>query len=425
MEGRRRGEPRGARRCRPHALSGLTLALALASAWLMSGRALAGDGAQAQAATQAATQAVPPAQATPAVRGGEGYTVHGRGAPLLVLQAGLGDGQESWAPLLPALSARHAVVALDRPGYGRVPLGDGPRDPCSVATEQHALLREAGLAPPYVLVGHSLGGLYQYVYARLYPRDVAGLVLVDATHPRHWAAMQAEAPAQAALVKGVRLLAMGRAARQEFDAQAQCLDGLPPRQADAPPVRLLFSGRPGAGENADFRRMLQGLRADWLPLTGAAPEHAQVVWDAGHYIHQERPDAVAAAVRAVAAQAGGRSGAQADAQSAQDGADAGVPAPGAVASSPLSRRLLACVPGRTTQAELRAAMGEPDEVLGDAAHAVWVYADPMDKVPAVASWLPIVGDVLDVLSLARTRQEWIVEFDARGVVTRQRLRPLP
>ena len=65
------------------------------------------------------------------------------------------------------LASGQAVFAYDRPGYAGNPASEAPRDPCTVAAELRAQLRTAGLQPPYVLVGHSLGGLYQYVFARL------------------------------------------------------------------------------------------------------------------------------------------------------------------------------------------------------------------------------------------------------------------
>ena len=65
------------------------------------------------------------------------------------------------------LASGQAVFAYDRPGYAGNPASEALRDPCTVAAELRAQLRTAGLQPPYVLVGHSLGGLYQYVFARL------------------------------------------------------------------------------------------------------------------------------------------------------------------------------------------------------------------------------------------------------------------
>jgi glucans biosynthesis protein C len=109
----------------------------------------------------------------------------GQGTPAVVFQSGLGDGPDVWRTVLPRVQAVTTAVALQRPGYGGSALPPGSRDACTIAAEQRAALQTAGIAPPYVLVGHSLGGLYQYVYARLYPHDVAALVLVDPTHPEH------------------------------------------------------------------------------------------------------------------------------------------------------------------------------------------------------------------------------------------------
>ena len=69
--------------------------------------------------------------------------------------------------MMEELASGQAVFAYDRPGYAGNPASEAPRDPCTVAAELRAQLRTAGLQPPYVLVGHSLGGLYQYVFARL------------------------------------------------------------------------------------------------------------------------------------------------------------------------------------------------------------------------------------------------------------------
>lgn len=113
------------------------------------------------------------------------YTLAGHGAPVVVFQAGLGDDRRTWNDILPTLAAHYTLFALDRPGAGDSPAVDSPRDPCTIAAEQRAALRSAGLASPYILVGHSLGGLYQYAYASLYPQEVAGFVLIDPTHPRN------------------------------------------------------------------------------------------------------------------------------------------------------------------------------------------------------------------------------------------------
>lgn len=209
-------------------------------------------------------------------------------SPVVVLQSGLGDGRATWNTVWPRLTARHHVFALDRPGYGDSPSTAAPRDPCQVAGELHAALHEARVPPPYLLVGHSLGGLYQVAFARLFPAETAGLLLLDPTHPDHWAALQRETPGTAAWVTGLRSTLFTPTMRAEFDAQAQCLDGLPPWPQEVP-ARLLFSGRFGPLETEEFQRVLIRLRQDWQQRLGAP---AETVADSGHYLHRDAPERV-------------------------------------------------------------------------------------------------------------------------------------
>ncbi|WP_176256863.1 alpha/beta fold hydrolase [Derxia lacustris] len=218
--------------------------------------------------------------------------------PVVVLQSGLGDGRAPWATVAQQLAARHTVFSYDRPGYGDSASVAGPRDPCSVAAELHQLLQSAGLPPPYLLVGHSLGGLYQHAFARLYPQDVAGVLLLDPTHPDHLVSLKATSPALAGTVQVMRSVLFGAAARREFDDQAICrerLIGPPPQPL---PTRLLVSTRRAPLEEGAFADMLDRLRDDWLLLTGAA--RVERVPDAGHYLQTDQPARVVAAIDALA-----------------------------------------------------------------------------------------------------------------------------
>lgn len=214
------------------------------------------------------------------------------GTVTVVLQSGLGDGRSSWDMVWPLVRARHRVFALDRPGYGDSPATAASRDPCQVASELRAALREAGVSPPYLLVGHSLGGLYQHVFARLYPQDTAGLLLLDPTHPEHWATLQRETPKTAATLRGVRATLFTATMRAEFDTQANCLDALPP-QPPGMPARLLFSGHFGPLEGEDFQRTLSRLRLDWQQRLGAT---VATLPDSGHYLQRDTPGQVVRAI---------------------------------------------------------------------------------------------------------------------------------
>jgi pimeloyl-ACP methyl ester carboxylesterase len=102
----------------------------------------------------------------------------GSGGPAVILQAGLGASSSSWAGIAPAVAATTTVCTYDRAGHGQSDEA-GPQDGIALATDLHALLEGAGVAGPYVLVGHSSGGPYVRVFAAQYPDEVAGMVLLD------------------------------------------------------------------------------------------------------------------------------------------------------------------------------------------------------------------------------------------------------
>lgn len=228
------------------------------------------------------------------------YTLTGHGKLPVVFQSGLGDGKEVWADVLPEVAKRHAVLAYDRPGYGGSPKTEAPRDPCTVADQQHQLLAQTGLKPPYVLVGHSLGGLYQYVYAKLYPQDVAGLVLLDPTHPDYWRRMQADAPASAMAQKAMRKMMFSSTATAEFDAQAQCLQRIDMQKPLRVPTMLLVRGKFGIDEMGSFETVVRAQEIDWLRLSGAPV--VERITGAGHYIQQDNPVIVNEAIKMVVKQ---------------------------------------------------------------------------------------------------------------------------
>jgi pimeloyl-ACP methyl ester carboxylesterase len=116
-----------------------------------------------------------------------GYRLHlhcrGSGHPAVVFEAGLGGFSIDWIFVQALLERDTEVCAYDRAGYGWSDSGPSPRDSDHIAGELALLLRNAGLQPPYVLVGHSFGGYNVGMFAKLHGRDVAGIVLVESSHP--------------------------------------------------------------------------------------------------------------------------------------------------------------------------------------------------------------------------------------------------
>jgi pimeloyl-ACP methyl ester carboxylesterase len=108
--------------------------------------------------------------------------VTGTGESTVVFENGLGPPLEMWGKVQPHVSRFARTVAYDRAGVGLSEGGPSPRDGQQIAKELRYALRAAGLPPPYVLVGASLGGLYIRIFAGTYPEDVSGMVLIDPTH---------------------------------------------------------------------------------------------------------------------------------------------------------------------------------------------------------------------------------------------------
>jgi pimeloyl-ACP methyl ester carboxylesterase len=118
------------------------------------------------------------------------YTVDGRrmhidctgeGSPTVILESGIGDDWLIWQAVQPELSEVSRICSYDRFGLGWSEPSSGPRDAVGVAVQLHTLLSLAHIGGPLLLVGHSGGGLYIRAFAALYPNNVVGLVLVDAT----------------------------------------------------------------------------------------------------------------------------------------------------------------------------------------------------------------------------------------------------
>lgn len=118
----------------------------------------------------------------------DGRRVHlrciGEAGPTVLLEAGVGpDGSESWASLMSDIASVTRVCSYDRAGILWSDRGEEPRDAYQIADELHALLGVASESPPYVMVGHSIGGLLVRVFAARYQGEVSGFVFVDASHP--------------------------------------------------------------------------------------------------------------------------------------------------------------------------------------------------------------------------------------------------
>ena len=106
----------------------------------------------------------------------------GKGSPTVVMEAGMSGWSADWILLQPEIAKTTRVCTYDRAGYGWSDTGPRPRDSQQVSSELQTLLLRTGIQK-YILVGHSLGGLFVQMHAKLYPKEIAGMVLVDSVHP--------------------------------------------------------------------------------------------------------------------------------------------------------------------------------------------------------------------------------------------------
>lgn len=214
-------------------------------------------------ATASAAQPKPPVLDDPAYArpqrlvdiGGRRMNLYclGRGSPTVVLDSGLSDPMLVWAAVQPAIARETRVCAYDRAGIGFSDPSGRPGDSADIARDLHRLLRLAGIRPPYVLVGHSYGGLNVRLFAYLHPSEVAGLVLIDPAQEDGDAPYAGVDPSAAA--GHARRLAKNRACAEEVPA-AGFAPGSAAFERCVVPAEAWFSPRLNA-----MRRRLEASRA--------------------------------------------------------------------------------------------------------------------------------------------------------------------
>lgn len=227
------------------------------------------------------------------------YALTQNGNQTIVFENGLGGRMHWWAKVFPEVSKSATAFAYNRPGYGNSDPASSPRDGRHIVDELRFLLRSKGLNPPYVLVGHSLGGLYLQLFARNYPDEVSGLVLVDSTHPEQLKG--AGAPENwPAWVRVAFSVAASVVAKEELSAiNVTGEDVLALPTFTGKPVIVISALQPmkttsALADDANEKRV----NIAWL-----YPGSKQVWVDSGHGIPLENPESVISAIREVLSQA--------------------------------------------------------------------------------------------------------------------------
>lgn len=241
------------------------------------------------------------------------------GRPTVIFESGLGGEFDVWGEVITRLSATDRGCSYDRAGIGMSENADPPRTTSDQVEDLRALLAAAGVAAPYVLVGHSLGGWNVLVHADRHPDDVVGAVLVDARPPSASARFLAELPPESATEPD--LLHQYREGYSSWEAdatrnpegllladsatEAQAADGLGDR-----PLIVLAAADTGDGEGSDLGPPLAAtFDAVWWDLqeelaARSSTGRLERVGETGHDMPYERPDAIVDAIEEVFATGG-------------------------------------------------------------------------------------------------------------------------
>lgn len=213
----------------------------------------------------------------------------------VIFENGLGGTMDWWAKVYPDISKNCTALVYNRPGYGNSDPVSTPRDGSHIVDELRSLLGSQGLKPPYVLVGHSLGGLYMQLFARRYPDEVSALILVDSTHPRQLQGKGATEnwPAWARFAFGVVTSDIAKQEMDAINATGESVLNLPPPAGK--PVLVLSALQP-MKEKSELADDANEKRKDIARLY---PGSKQIWVDSGHGVPLEKPESVISAIRDV------------------------------------------------------------------------------------------------------------------------------
>ncbi|MCU1231471.1 MAG: alpha/beta hydrolase [Acidobacteria bacterium] len=229
-----------------------------------------------------------------------GYVERGDGVTV-VFEAGLGDTVETWSSLFDDVARFSHAFAYDRPGYGNSGRAFSPRDGAHIVVELHELLRAANAKPPYVMVGHSFGGMFAELFARTYPDEIAALVLIE-SRPGEFTRRCRQARAPSCDVPAWMASFMPPAARAELEAiddTQRALAAAPPLREDLP-LWVISAGRHYT-EGVKWSQLWDAMQEEMA--SRSTNGHHIVSERSGHYVQRDARrvviDAIREAVKAV------------------------------------------------------------------------------------------------------------------------------
>ncbi len=217
----------------------------------------------------------------------------GKGSPTVVFEAGLAQPRTTWGRVPGDVASFAQVVVYDRANLGDSYEVQGQRTSKQIVAELHAMLKAAGVEAPYVLVGHSFGGLNVRLFASQFPDEVAGIVLVDASHEDQ-ASRFAELLSEPERQKYLQHEGGGNYEHVDLLASSEEVRAAAPIK----PLPLVVVSAPGNKNSGDASAKVHDELQ--LVLSRLLPNASQVIAEnSGHFVQLDRPELVTNAIRTV------------------------------------------------------------------------------------------------------------------------------
>lgn len=218
------------------------------------------------------------------------------GTPVVILEGGFGAGIASWSAIQRNIASFAQVVSYDRAGVGQSDPGPKPRDAKTLAAELHAALVKADIKPPYVLVGHSLGGPYIRVFAGMYPTEVSGMVLIDPSQEAFNTYLKLNPPPNLK-EEEAKVAKAPQGVRDEYEAVEATYEQAQNAKVPAGVPVILLTATQDSGMPAEARRVWAEKHKEWI---AKVPGGKQIVAEkSGHFIQAQDPELVIAAIKEV------------------------------------------------------------------------------------------------------------------------------
>jgi pimeloyl-ACP methyl ester carboxylesterase len=213
----------------------------------------------------------------------------GSGTTTVVFESGLGDDSTTWDDVVSEVALHARVFAYSRPGYGSSAPAETERDPLTIVEELQTLLVAEEQKPPYILVGHSAGGGYVELFAKTYPDEVIGVVLVDPRH-RDFLTECTEAGIAACGIPDSVIASLPAVEAAEYLGYAKASEQIGAAGSFGPiPVRVLTSTDHSA--SPAWEELWQSTHG---ALAAEALQGEQILFPgSGHYLQNEHPHDVA------------------------------------------------------------------------------------------------------------------------------------